>query len=78
MTVIPYSVYYREVWNDFVARSKNGTFLLHRDFMDYHADRFFDCSLLIYEGDMQVDAPKGVDGLKALFPANWVEDEHTV
>lgn len=78
MTVIPYSVYYREVWNDFVSRSKNGTFLLHRDFMDYHADRFFDCSLLIYEGDMQVDAPKGADGLKALFPANWVEDEHTV
>ena len=27
-------------WNEFVERSKNGTFLFHRSYMDYHADRF--------------------------------------
>jgi hypothetical protein len=32
-------------WNDFISRSKNGTFLLLRDYMDYHADRFAEHSL---------------------------------
>ena len=31
-------------WNDFVARSKNGTFLFDRRYMDYHAGRFADAS----------------------------------
>ena len=35
-------------WNRFVAQSKNGTFLFDRRFMDYHADRFEDCSLMVY------------------------------
>jgi hypothetical protein len=34
-------------WNDFVQRSKNGTFLFDRRYMDYHGDRFADSSLLI-------------------------------
>jgi len=38
----------KEEWNDFVRRSKNGTFLLDRDYMDYHADRFTDHSFMIY------------------------------
>jgi len=33
-------------WDSFVAESKNGTFLLSRPYMDYHADRFSDCSLM--------------------------------
>lgn len=35
-----------EMWNTLVASSRNGTFLHDRRFMDYHADRFTDCSLL--------------------------------
>jgi len=51
-------------WNAFVGQAKNATFLFHRDYMDYHADRFNDCSLMIYE-----------DGrLFALLPANVVGD----
>ena len=47
-------------WNEFVARSKNGTFLFDRRYMDYHSDRFADSSLMVYR-----------DGrLFALFPAN--------
>ena len=36
-------------WDDFLKVSKNGTFLLQRGFMDYHADRFQDHSLMIHE-----------------------------
>lgn len=38
-------------WNSFVAGSKNGTFLFDRGYMDYHADRFADHSLMIYRDD---------------------------
>lgn len=47
-------------WNQFVAASKNGTFLFDRGFMDYHSDRFCDHSLLVYRGRR----------LYALLPAN--------
>ena len=47
-------------WNDCVANSKNGTFLLNRNYMDYHSDRFFDFSLMIYRKEKLV----------AVFPAN--------
>lgn len=36
-------------WNQFVARSKNGTFLIDRRYMDYHQDRFHDMSLMFYD-----------------------------
>ena len=38
-------------WNQFVAESKNGTFLFDRRYMDYHSDRFEDHSLLFYVGE---------------------------
>lgn len=68
MNIVQYTPQMAEVWNDFVRESKNGTFLFERGFMDYHADRFVDCSMLIYDDDELV----------ALFPANWNEDERTV
>jgi hypothetical protein len=52
-------------WNEFVAQSKNATFLFHRDFMEYHSDRFQDYSLLIFDEK---------DKLKAILPANRVGD----
>ena len=47
-------------WNRFVAASKTGTFPFDRQFMDYHADRFTDCSLMFYRDN----------ALYALLPAN--------
>jgi len=44
-----YSSDFKHQWDDFVRNSKNGTFLFERDFMDYHADRFEDFSLMIFE-----------------------------
>lgn len=51
-------------WDQFVENSKNGTFLFKRDYMDYHADRFVDFSLMIYR--------KGK--LYTILPANRKED----
>ena len=83
MTIIPYSINHREVWDQFVRRSKNGTFLFERGFMDYHSDRFVDCSLLVYDGVDLTEEEKeggglGLEGLKAVFPANWVEAQRKV
>lgn len=58
--IIRYTPDRKDEWNLFVAQSKNGTFLFFRDYMDYHADRFCDHSLMIY-----------LDGIiYALLPAN--------
>lgn len=46
-----YTADQKETWNQFVKEAKNGLFLFHRDYMDYHADRFEDCSLLFYKED---------------------------
>ena len=53
------------LWNEFVATAKNATFLFHRDFMEYHSDRFQDFSLLIFDENQT---------LKAILPANKVDD----
>lgn len=48
-------------WNRFVAESRNGTFLFDRRYMDYHADRFEDYSLML----------SGTNGeLLAILPAS--------
>lgn len=52
-------------WDDFVDRSKNGTFLFRRDYMDYHSDRFDDWSLVAYDDR---------DRITALLPANLTDD----
>jgi hypothetical protein len=51
-------------WNAFISQAKNATFLFHRDFMDYHKDRFEDHSLMVYKSEKLV----------AILPANRVED----
>jgi hypothetical protein len=44
-----------------VAQSKNATFLFHRDFMEYHSDRFEDFSILVLDKKQKI---------KAILPAN--------
>ncbi|WP_255481009.1 GNAT family N-acetyltransferase [Pontibacter sp. Tf4] len=62
MEVVKYSANYKDAWDAFVSTSKNGTFLLYRDYMEYHAERFEDHSLLFYKNGKLV----------ALLPANVV------
>jgi hypothetical protein len=49
ITVIKFSPDHREAWNKYVLQSKNGTFLFDRGYMEYHDDRFEDCSLLFID-----------------------------
>lgn len=51
----------RSEWDDFVRRSRNGTFLFLRNYMDYHADRFKDSSLVVRDAKGHV---------RCLLPAN--------
>jgi len=53
-----------QAWNDFIERSSNGTFLHNRNYMDYHARRFDDASLMIYDGEK----------LKAVLPAHRINN----
>lgn len=46
----------RNEWDDFVRNSKNATFLLERGFMEYHADRFVDHSLVLRAESGQIVA----------------------
>ena len=50
LTLAPYAHEQRAAWDDLVGRSKNGVFLFYRGYMDYHADRFIDASLLFFDG----------------------------
>ncbi len=54
-----------ENWNAFIGQAKNATFLFHRDFMEYHSDRFQDYSLIVLDGEKWV----------AVLPANVVENQ---
>ena len=47
ISVTRYTSDHKSNWDKFVARSRNGTFLFRRDYMEYHADRFDDHSLII-------------------------------
>jgi hypothetical protein len=49
--VIRYEPGHKSVWDKFIAQSKNGLFLFYRDYMDYHADRFPDYSLMFFNED---------------------------
>ncbi len=62
--IIRYTPDRKDEWNAFVARSKNGTFLFNRDYMDYHSDRFEDHSLMFYREGR----------LYGLMPANRKSD----
>lgn len=63
LEIRPYTADQTEVWNRFVAQSKNGTFLLDRNYMDYHADRFRDHSLTVWRrGKLYALLPGNVAG----------------
>lgn len=63
--VVRYNASFKDRWNSFVNEAKNSTFLFHRDFMDYHSDRFLDFSVLIFKDEE----------LYALLPANRVDNK---
>ncbi|WP_426269448.1 GNAT family N-acetyltransferase [Dyella kyungheensis] len=56
----PYQASDAAAWDAVVGRSRNGNFLHRRGYMDYHADRFTDRSLIVERGSEIV----------AVFPAS--------
>lgn len=68
MTLVRYSDTHKADWNVLVGDSRNGTFLFNRSFMDYHADRFVDVSLMFFKGNK----------LLAVFPATLHENGQVV
>ena len=54
----------KDIWDNFVEESRNGTFLHKRAYMEYHSDRFRDYSLLFYCGNRLI----------ALLPANITDE----
>ena len=65
LQVVKYESAKKDAWDKFVAQSKNGVFLFYRDYMDYHADRFPDYSLMFYNERGQI---------VALLPATIKDD----
>lgn len=63
--IVRYSRERQEEWNEGVVRSRNATFLFQREYMDYHADRFSDHSLMCYHSGK----------LQALLPAHDTEEK---
>ena len=55
----------KRLWNTFLSKAKNATFLFDRDFMEYHQDRFDDFSLMVFKNEKLV----------AVLPANKTRDE---
>lgn len=63
-TLRRYSSDMRDAWDAFVDASRNSTFLFRRGYLEYHADRFVDHSLLAFKRGK----------LRALLPANLTPD----
>ena len=60
LTVRPYEAKDADAWDTVIAESRNGVLLHRRGYMDYHADRFVDCSLIVERNGVPV----------AVLPAN--------
>lgn len=64
--VYPFTAEHRAEWDALVDASRNGTLLHSRGFMEYHADRFVDASVLVRDDKGQC---------VAVMPANRVQDK---
>lgn len=61
--IIRYEASMAKRWDEMVKLSRNGTFLHERGYMDYHSDRFTDCSLVaMRDGKACALLPACIDG----------------
>lgn len=56
MKILKYEEKYKNEWDEFIENSKNGTFLIKRNYMEYHQDRFLDNSYIIIDDKGKVEA----------------------
>lgn len=64
ITLEDYSEIHRSAWENLVDCSFNGTFMHKRSFLDYHKDKYDDCSLVIKKDNI----------ISAIFPAARTTD----
>lgn len=63
LEVFRYTAIHKAQWNKFVARARQSSFLFQRDYMDYHAQRFRDNSLIVLRnGRIHALLPANIDG----------------
>ena len=61
--IVKYEPLMAHRWDEFARLSRNGTFLHQRGYMDYHSDRFEDCSLVARrDGKVLALLPACIDG----------------
>jgi hypothetical protein len=65
--IIRYNKDLKSEWNLFLLNSKNGTFMLNRDYMDYHSDRFQDHSLMFYNKNKIIGILPANEEKKSIF-----------
>ena len=65
LRIVRYEAVDRFNWNSFLDKCKNKHFIFYRDYMEYHADRFHDFSLMVFDEK---------EKLIALLPANIAAD----
>ncbi len=77
--IIRYTPEFATRWDEFVRASRNATFLLERRYMDYHADRFADCSLIALRSGKPAallpccaTAPDAVSSHAGLTYGGWI------
>lgn len=62
--IVKYDSSLKKEWDNFLKTAKNSHFFFSRDYMEYHSDRFFDSSLMVYVNEK----------LLSIFPANRKEN----
>lgn len=71
----------KEAWDAVVAHSVNGTFIHKRDFIEYHGDRFQECSLIFFLDEQAVaifpaeTSSERVFSYRGLTYAGWIMTE---
>lgn len=66
-----YSSKHKDLWNEFVRSSRNATFMHEREYMEYHASRFTDFSLIVLDSSNTAIAllPANIDGTQVVSHA---------
>ena len=64
MLIKKYTDNNKKEWDAFLSKAKNTHFFFKRDYMEYHKDRFYDFSLMVFndKGDIVALLPASLDG----------------
>lgn len=67
LEILRYKDKHKSLWDEFVTKSKNGVFLFYRDYMEYHSDKFTDCSIMFFDDDRLIAIMPGNIEANTLF-----------